>query len=170
MKKIIYNDDYLDDKDINKTVRRAKVLIVNSKDELLFAYSHKNYSLIGGHVEDNESYDECIIREVKEEIGVDLLKDEKRKPYFVVEYLCKDYPNVGDNTKYIANYYVVYADIVPNLENVSLTEHEKDGGFEVKYIPKSDVIGVLNEALNTCTKKNVLRDTIDAVEEYFRQN
>lgn len=170
MKKIIYNEDYLEEKDINKIVRRAKVLIVNSKDEVLLAYSHKNYSLVGGHVEENESYDDCIIREVKEEIGIELEKDEERKPYFVVEYLCKDYPEVGDNTNYIANYYVVYSDMVPDLENIELTEHEKDGGFEVKYIPKTKVMEVLNNALDTCTKKNVVRDTIDAVEEYLKQN
>ena len=170
MKKIVYNEDDLERKDINKIVRRAKVLIVNSKDELLLAYSHKNYFLVGGHVEGNESYDDCIVREVREEIGIELEKDEERKPYFVVEYLCKDYPKVGDNTNYIANYYVVCSDIVPDLENVLLTEHEKDGDFEVKYIPKSEVMDILNESLNTCTKKNVVRDTIAAVEEFLKQN
>lgn len=170
MKKIIYNEDRLEERDINKIVKRAKILIVNSKDEVLLAYSHKNYSLVGGHVEENESYDDCIIREVKEEIGIELENNEERKPYFVVEYLCKDYPEVGDNTNYIANYYVVYSDIVPDIANVQLTNHEKDGGFEVKYIPKNIVMDVLNKSLETCTKKNVVRDTIDAVEEFLSQN
>ena len=29
-------------------------------------------------------------------------------------------------------------------------------------------MSVLEESLNTCTKKNVVRDTIDAVSEYLR--
>lgn len=169
MKTIIYNDDYLDRSNINKEVKRAKILIVNSNDEILLAYSHKNYFLVGGHVEDNETYDECIVREVKEETGIDIEFSERR-PYFVVEYLCKDYPNEGDNTNYIANYYAVKSDLKPDLSQIELTDSEKDGGFELKYIPKDKVRDILKEALNTCSKKNVVRDTIDAVEEYLRQN
>ena len=90
--------------------------------------------------------------------------------YFSIKYLCKDYPDVGDNTNYIANYYVVKCDEVPNLDNVELTEGEKEGGFSLKYIHKDEVMNVLEESLNICTKKNVVRDTIDAVSEYLRQN
>ena len=169
MKTIIYNDDYLDKKDINKEVKRAKAIIINSKDELLLASTNNNYYLVGGHVEDNESDEVCLHREILEETGINLeIKD--IRPYFVVEYLCKDYPNLGDNTNYIANYYVVKCDEVPNLDNVELTEGEKEGGFSLKYIHKDEVMNVLEESLNVCTKKNVVRDTIDAVSEYLRQN
>ena len=169
MKTIIYNDDYLDKKDINKEVKRAKAIIINSKDELLLASTNNNYYLVGGHVEDNESDEVCLHREILEETGINLeIKD--IRPYFVVEYLCKDYPNLGDNTNYIANYYVVKCDEVPNLDNVELTEGEKEGGFLLKYIHKDEVMNVLEESLNVCTKKNVVRDTIDAVSEYLRQN
>ncbi|MBO5121360.1 MAG: NUDIX hydrolase [Bacilli bacterium] len=169
MKTIIYNDDYLDKKDINKEVKRAKAIIINSKDELLMASTNNDYYLVGGHVEDNESDEVCLHREILEETGIDLeIKD--IRPYFVVEYLCKDYPDVGDNTNYIANYYVVKCDEVPNLDNVELTEGEKEGGFSLKYIHKDEVMNVLEESLNICTKKNVVRDTIDAVSEYLRQN
>ena len=169
MKTIIYNDDYLDKKDINKEVKRAKAIIINSKDDLLLSSTNNNYYLVGGHVEDNESDEVCLHREILEETGIDLeIKD--IRPYFVVEYLCKDYPNLGDNTNYIANYYVVKCDEVPNLDNVELTEGEKEGGFLLKYIHKDEVMNVLEESLNVCTKKNVVRDTIDAVSEYLRQN
>lgn len=169
MKTIIYNDDYLKKSDINKEVRRAKVILKNSNDELLLAFSRNNYYLVGGHVEDNESYVECLKREVREETGIEL--DIKEiLPYFVVEYLCKDYPEVGDNTNYIANYYVIDCDEKPDLAKIELTEGEKDGGFELKYIHKDEVMIILEEALKTCSKVNVVRDTIDAVGEYLRQN
>lgn len=169
MKTIIYNDDYLEEKDINKTVGRAKAIIINSKDELLLASTNNNYYLVGGHVEDNESDEVCLHREILEETGIDLeIKD--IRPFFVVEYLCKDYPNVGDNTNYVANYYVVKCDEKPNLENIELTEGEKEGNFKLDYIHKDDVINVLEESLNVCTKKNVVRDTIDVVSEYLRKD
>lgn len=169
MKTIIYNDDNLDRNDINKEVKRAKVILKNSNDELLLAFSRNNYYLVGGHVEDNESYEDCLKREVLEETGIEL-EIGKVRPYFVVEYLCKDYPNEGDNTNYIANYYVITCDLKPNLSKVKLTDGEKEGGFELKYIHKDEVINVLEDALNTCSKVNVVRDTIDAVGEYLRQN
>lgn len=169
MKTIIYNDDYLDRKEINKVVGRAKAIIINSSDELLLASTNNNYYLVGGHVEDNESDEACLRREILEETGIDL-EISDLKPYFVVEYLCKDYPEKGDNTNYVANYYVVKCDEEPILENVELTEGEKEGNFKLDYFHKDDVMKVLEESLNICTKKNVVRDTIDAVSEYLRQN
>ena len=169
MKTIIYNDDYLDKKDINKVVGRAKAIIINSKDELLLAYSSNNYYLVGGHVEDNESDEVCLEREILEETGIELKLD-KLRPYFVVEYLCKDYPEKGDNTNYVANYYVVETDEVPNLEKIDLTEGEIEGGFTLEFIHKDKIMDVLEESLKTCSKVNTVRDTIDAVGEYLRQN
>lgn len=169
MKTIIYNDDYLDKKDINKIVKRAKAIIINSSDELLLAYSKKNYYLVGGHVEDNESDEECLQREILEETGIDIFISDI-KPYFVVEYLCKDYPEKGDNTNYVANYYVVSCDLKPDLSKVELTESEKAGEFELKYIGKDQIMDILEESLKICSSTNVVRDTIDAVSEYLRQN
>ena len=50
------------------TIRRrwGKYLIVNSNKETLPRYSHDSYQVIGGHLGDNEFYDECIVREVKD--------------------------------------------------------------------------------------------------------
>ena len=169
MKTIIYNDDYLDRDDINKVVGRAKAIIINSDDELLLASTNNNYYLVGGHVEDNESDEVCLHREILEETGIDLEINDL-KPYFVVEYLCKDYPNKGDNTNYVANYYVVKCDETPNLDNVKFTESEKEGNFKLSYFHKDEVMNVLEKSLDVCTKKNVVRDTIDAVSEYLRQN
>lgn len=167
MKEIIYNYDFLTDEDINKYIKRAKLLIENSKNEILVVCSHKNYFLIGGHVEDGETFDECIVREIKEEAGV-ILPLEERTPYFSVKYLCKNHPNDGDNTKYITNYYCIKYDLIPDLNNIELTEDEIDGNFQLIYIDKNKIIDVLNEGLKTCTKPIVVRDTIDAINEYLK--
>ena len=51
-------------------------LIINNKKEILLVKSHKwlnnKYSVPGGHVEIGESFEEAIIREVKEETGLDI--------------------------------------------------------------------------------------------------
>lgn len=167
MKEIIYNYDNLNEKDINRYVKRAKMIVENSKGELLVVYSHNNYYLIGGHVEENESFDECIIREIKEEAGVDI-PYMQRKPFLSIRYLSRNYPLERINTESLANYYSIKYDLVPDLSKINLTEEEIDGGFQLKYIHKREILNVLYSSLATCTRKNVVKDTIDAVEEYLK--
>lgn len=167
MKEILYNYDYLSEEDINKVVCRAKMVIVNSNDEILLVYSENNYHLPGGHLEGNETFDECIVREVKEETGIDI-PYENRKPFFVVKYMCKDYPTKNDNTKYIANYYYINTNEKPNMEKINLTDREKEGMFELRYIHKDVVVKTLEDSMNTCKNKNVIKDTLEVIKEYLK--
>jgi len=143
------------------------MLIINSKDELLLGHGSKNYQFIGGHVEDGESFDECVVREIKEETGIDIPL-EKRTPFYVIKYYTKDYPNIGDNTLFIANYYSISCDEKPDLTKTSLTEGEMEGNFELRYINKNEVLRELEISLKTCTRENVVKDTINVVKEYLK--
>ena len=72
MKEIIINDHQLTDDDIEMKVVRVKGLILNSKGKILLAHNNHTYQFPGGHVDDDESMDECILREIKEETGISL--------------------------------------------------------------------------------------------------
>ena len=52
---------------------------------------------------------------------------------------------------------------------MKLEQGEIAGGFKLDYIPKDKAIDVLTESLKTCTKENVVRDTIDAVKIYLNE-
>ena len=84
-------------------------LIVNKEGRILLTKSHKwfdKYTLPGGHIEVGETMKEAVIREVKEEVGLDvevaemLLMQEaifagefwKKKHFIFFDFLCK----VGD--------------------------------------------------------------------------
>ncbi len=167
MKEIIHNEDNLTKDQINKTVQRAKAIIINSKDEISLANSHKNYFLIGGHLDEDETLEECLIREIKEETGITLSNDFK-KPFLIIRYLCKDYPNKLDNTEYITSYFAIKTDQKPNLSKIELTEDEKDGSFHIETIPKNIIIKKLEDSLKTCTKQTPVKDTILAIKEYLK--
>lgn len=167
MKTILYNYDNLKEEEINRLTRRAKILIINSNDEILFAHSNNNYFFVGGRVEEDETFDDAIVREIKEETGIDLPL-EKREPFFNITYMNKDYPDKGINTKSIANYYVIECSIKPDLSKVSLTEEEKIANFKLVYIHKNNVLEELNNCLEFCSNKNVVRDTIEVVKEYLK--
>src|SRR5205809_5104819 len=84
-------------------------LIVNAEGKILLAKSHKwfnKYTLPGGHIEVGETMKEAVMREVKEEVGLDvevvefLLMQEaifakefsKKKHFIFFDFFC----NVGD--------------------------------------------------------------------------
>lgn len=167
MKTILYNYDNLKEEDINRIVRRAKILIINSNDEILFAHSNNNYFFVGGRVEENETFDEGIVREIREETGIELPL-EKREPFFTITYMNKDYPSEYVNTKSVANYYLIKCDTKPDLSKVSLTDEERVSNFKLVYIKKDKVIEELNKSLENCSNKNVVKDTIDVVKEYLK--
>ena len=48
-----------------------------------------------------------------------------------------------------------------------LTEDEKDGEFHIEAINKNEIISKLEASLATCTKENVVKDTIQALKEYL---
>lgn len=169
MKEIIYNYNFLKEEDINRVVVRIKAVVENSNEEILLCYSSNNYHLPGGHLEEGETYEECLVREIKEETGIDIEKQE-RNPFLRITYFNKDYPSVGTNTKNIVNYYVVNNELIPNLDNTNLTEDEKQDDFKLVYISKNNVLDELKKSLNTCSRKAVLYDTIEAIKEYLKND
>ena len=72
MREIIINDDHLIDQDIETNVVRVKGIILNSHGKVLLAHNNYTYQFPGGHVEENEDANDCIIREIKEETGISL--------------------------------------------------------------------------------------------------
>lgn len=166
MKEIIYNEDNLKDSDINNVVERAKAIIVNSNGEILLGYGNNNYQIIGGHVEEDETDKDCLIREMKEETGI-TIDDFDEKVILTIKYYCKDYPSKNVNTLFKANYYVIKTDQKANMNLINLTKNEKEGSFKFKYISKESVINELIKTFDACKNKNTLKDTIYALVEYL---
>ena len=64
------------DSDIDKKVTRVKVLIFNSENKILLCNVEGKYTFIGGHVEENETLTMALIRELREETGIVLDKQD----------------------------------------------------------------------------------------------
>lgn len=133
MKEIITNEYNLKEEDITDISRRVKILLINSKNEILLGYSHNTYQFPGGHVEENEELVDTINREIKEETGI-VLNLEELAPFAKALGYYKDWPSKGKNKKIEINYYEIKTDIIPNLDNTEYTENEKNGNFELRYI------------------------------------
>lgn len=146
---------------MTEVVKRVKVLLVNSNNDVLLGYSHNDYQFPGGHVEDNETLIQAVNREVLEETGIEL-NVTNIEPFACAIGYYKDWPTECKNRKIEIYYYEVKTDEEPNLENTEYTENEKDGNFELRYIPLSDVENVLRaNAEEYGDKKGIAREMID---------
>lgn len=160
---VIHNEDNLTLNDANRVTRRAKLIVENNNDEILICHMGVKYFLIGGHIDNDESDEECLVREVAEESGV-TLNFSNILPIASSNYINKDYPKNGDITYTNTNYYAIKYDLVPNIELQNLTEKEKKENFKLMYIPKNEVINFLE---NTKEINATLSDTIMAIKVYL---
>lgn len=160
---VIHNEDNLTLNDANRVTRRAKLIVENNNDEILICHMGVKYFLIGGHIDNDESDEQCLTREVAEESGV-TLDFSNILPIASSNYINKDYPKNGDITYTNTNYYAIKYDLVPNIEMQNLTEEEIKENFKLMYIPKNEVINFLE---NTKEINATLSDTIMAIKVYL---
>ena len=166
MKEVIYNTDNIKDEDMDELIIRTKGLIINSKNEISLGYSHGTYQFPGGHLEENETLEEGLVREIKEETGIEL-KDYSMKPFFKTVYYTKNYHNSGKNRKNEIYFYIIKTDEVVNMSNSNFTDSEKSGNYEVKVISLDDVENVLNSTINDNPINEVIyKEMLDALNEY----
>lgn len=166
MKQLITNNYNLTDSDMTEVVKRVKVLLVNSNNDVLLGYSYNNYQFPGGHVEENETLVQAVNREILEETGIEL-NITNIEPFACAIGYYKDWPAEGKNRKIEIYYYEVKTDEKPNLENTEYTENEKNGNFELRYIPLSDVENVLKTNAEEYGDENgIAREMIDLFKVY----
>lgn len=169
MKELIYNYDYLTKEDITETVIRTKALIINNGN-ILIGNENQIFQFPGGHLEEGETFNECLKREVLEETGIEITDDEIERPFYKVSYWNKDWPEIGKNRAAEIYYYVIKTNKEVDLTKIKLTEHEKEGNFKIESVPLNDSIEFIrNNIPNNERNKVISPDMIAAIEEYLYQ-
>lgn len=170
MKEIVMNKHNLKEEDITEIVKRVKVILVNSKNEILLGYADHDYQFIGGHVEEGESLDETVNREIEEETGIELNLS-SLQPFAVNYGYYKDWPKEGKNRKIEIYYFEVFTDKKPILEQTHYTQSEKENEFKLEYIPLIDVEDILNENVNIYGDKHgITKEMIELLKFYKEIN
>ena len=123
MKIVVHNDDNLKKEDINFNVYRSRAVLINSHNEILMGYLGGTYQFPGGHAKENETKEECLIREVMEETGIDIT-GKFTEPFYRIEYYNKDYPHNGINRYCVFNYYLVKTDVKYDLAKTNFDDYE----------------------------------------------
>lgn len=169
MKEIIFNDNNLKDSDIEKTVIRVKGLIVNSRNKLLLVYNNYTYQLPGGHLKDKEEIDGSLKREIKEEIGIDVVINEA--PFLCIKTYDNDYCETGSKVLNIIYYYRIITDELPNINYTHYDELELLSDFKLYYVSLSGIRSFLKKAMNAedieASIYKEMMTTIDIYEEIY---
>ena len=168
MKKVIYNNDNISNKEVTELVVRAKGLLI-SNGYLLLGNEDGTLQFPGGHLEENETLEDCLKREILEETGIELTDELVTGPFLEIDYYNKDWPTKGNVRKCEIYYYVVETEKDINLSNTSYTEGEIEKHFKVDKVKINEAIDYINNNIpNNELNKVISPDMIIAIEEYLK--
>lgn len=169
MKETIYNYDYLTEKDITETVIRMKALIIND-NKILIGNENNIFQFPGGHLEENESFNDCLKREVLEETGIELEDFEIDRPFMKVTFMNKDWPEAGKNRKAEIYYYLIKTEKKPDLTKTNYTANEIKNNYKIEEFDINEAIDKIKANIPNNEKNKVISpDMISAIEEYLNQ-
>lgn len=162
--------------DIQKEQHRVKIILLNSKDEILLCKRNGVYNFIGGHIEKGEGPLECAQREVREETGITIRLGNFEAPFYKLQCYEKNYYNLGLNYYTTIQFLVGNTDEQIDLNKRQLDENELKQIFTLEYIPYQQLREVLdkNRAIAKEEQREFIIDemlhVLDQYDEYHLQN
>lgn len=119
--------------ELKSRIRVAGVVIRDNKLLLLKGKGYEYYWTPGGKVDGEESYEECLKRELKEEIGVNIVSMKFFKEYNGVSFF-----NPGIKQKQVVYLIDINGGIKPDAEIESYIWMSKEDYENKKYNTKTD--------------------------------
>ena len=147
---------------------KARALLINSSNEILIANYGGVFLLPGGSIEKGEDPNLAIVREIKEETGIDS-KIEDLKPFLKMRYYQTDYPerNGKKSNRLLVTYYYLGNVESFSIENNHLSEKEKKDGFELKFYSLDKIEKLIkNNDLKNPRKKYFDKELEIIIEQY----
>jgi 8-oxo-dGTP pyrophosphatase MutT (NUDIX family) len=119
----------------NRYATRA-VIFKDNKILLLYLNTTNEYKFPGGGLEANETFEEALIRECREEAGVNVAKI-----IDCIGYIDQIYPDIHDNSKtyYMRSIYYL-CEIEDNFFSQELSNQEAYLGFQPKWVSLDEAI------------------------------
>lgn len=166
MKRIVINPSGVQESDFISTVIRVKALIINQDNEILLVYNNHTYQFPGGHHEIGESLEETLIREIKEELGMDIVPE--NGPFLQITTYDHNYFGTGGKICSKIYYYVIFTDQLPNIRHTNYDELERQSTFSLRYVFLDEMDDFLKHGiLNHSIHPSIGNEMQLALKEYY---
>lgn len=164
----IFNRDKISEESIKDKIIRVKAIIVNSKSEIMLGEAFGTIQFPGGHLEENETLNDGLRREMLEETGISIKGI--HEPFLAIKHFIKD--KVGDNNRALEIYYFkIFTDESFHMENVHLDDQETAGDFHLFYVPLKDVKKLLKKTINDNPRNELItEEMLIALKEWRKTN
>lgn len=166
MKTVKFNDDNINENKIDKVVVRTKALLINDQNEILLGFSDNTYQFPGGHLENGESLEECLKREIKEETGLEINID-NLSPFLKISHFHKNYNHQNENRRNDLYYYLIKSNLNYNLQQTHYDELELKHNFTLQIVKLDNVESLLLKNIDkNPINKYVTEEMLIALKEY----
>lgn len=169
MNTLSYNKLNIKDEDVSLFVTRVKAFIQDSLGRIWIATSNSGCQLPGGHVEQGEDVFEALIRELREETGIDVQKEDIKGPFFEL----KRYTKTDDKRYRMSNilYFYVKTDDMPDQKKTNFTEREKEYNFTLFQVEFDNIRAYIESFMTekqTQINKIIAQEILDAYDELVK--
>lgn len=176
MKVETLNPNNLTMTDIDRQQHRVKVILLNSKDEVLLCKRNGVFNFIGGHIEKGEGPLDCAQREVREETGITVRLGNFRPPFYKLQCFEQNYYGLNLNYFTTIQFLTGKTDAPIDLTKRALDENESKQVFTLEYVPYRNLRAALeaNREVARAEKREFITDemlhVLDQYDEYLAQN
>lgn len=170
MKIITINNNNQAKEEFQKKQIKSRALLTNTKGEILIAKYGDVFLLPGGGVEDRETPEITICRELREEIGVKFERCQLQ-PFAKTIYFQQGYPNrdgLSEDRILVTYYYI------GKIEKISrkrcLTDKEIKDGFDVQFYSLEEISEILKNSNSQNPRREYFDKELTEIINYYKQN
>lgn len=146
MKEIVLNKGRLKEDELTDVIEKARIVLRNEEDEIVFTRFGRVYMLPGGKIEMGETPVDAVKRELLEETTINILLDDT-EPFAIVNNYLRDY-ELNDGTtvnRLVKTYYFTGYTSDETIEYFNLTKNEKDDNLRGFFIELDEGIELLQD-------------------------
>jgi ADP-ribose pyrophosphatase YjhB (NUDIX family) len=146
-------------KERNKHVPASYLALIKDSKILLqrrfnTGFQDGKYSLPAGNVERGETFTQCVIREIKEEIGIDLKEEDLKVVHVMQRDSRKDYPQgVAEGINERMDIFFTAEKWQGNIENKEPEKCDNLAWFDLDSLP-DNIISYVKRAVDCIKNKN----------------
>jgi 8-oxo-dGTP pyrophosphatase MutT (NUDIX family) len=110
------------------------IIIKDGKVALVHSMLYDYYKFPGGGMNEGESREETLIRETREEAGLEVIPDSIREYGYVRRKQKGNFPNMGKETIFLQDNYYYFVKVSDEKVRQDLDEYEDEEHFTLEYI------------------------------------